>query len=369
MLPTSTRRPARAGRRRLLLAAATLVVVPAVALATPGTAEAATTHDRTDAAAGWLGRRLDPDTNLMTTTFGGQTYPDYGLTADVVLALDAAKTGRPAARRATKALKRTVLAYTGGGDPAEFYAGAFAKLVVVAAAQAASATSFGSGPRRNLVAALRSLECGTRDRTDCPAADRGRFSDRSQYGDFSNAIGQSLALIGLERATRRGASPAAVRYLIGQQCPNGAFPEALGADTCTPSVDATGVAVQALELVGTPQAASAAAEAGRWLKRRQNPNGSFSGNGTRNANSTALAAQALTAVGRGKAAARARRFLRSLQVLCGGRPAARGLIRYSRRSTGDAARATSQAVPALARTTLADVSIDGSAKGLPRLAC
>ena len=355
-------------QRARLLAAAALIVVPTVLLATPGTADAATTKDRADAAAGWLGRQLD-DEHLITTTFDGQSYPDYGLTADTVLALDAAKTGKVAARRATGALKAHVLDYTGGGDPTESYAGAYAKLVVVAAAQGIDPTSFGSGPRKDLVAGLLALECGTKARTDCTAPDAGRFADRSQYGDFSNTIGQSLALVGLERATRRGASHQSVDYLIGQQCPNGSFPEVFDAATCTGSVDSTGFAVQALVTVGTPAANAAAADAGRWLKARQHPNGSLTGNGSRNANSTALAAQAFTALGRGKAAARARHFLRSLQVGCAGKASARGQVRYDRKNTGDPVRATSQAVPALVRATLADVSNDGSSRGLPRLAC
>jgi hypothetical protein len=354
--------------RARLLAVAALLAVPTVVLATPGTAEAATTKNRSDAAAGWLGRQLGDD-HLITTSFGGQDYPDYGLTADVVLALDAAKVGRVAARRATNALKRNVLAYTGGGDAAEHYAGSYAKLLVVATAQGVDPTAFGSGPRRDLVAGLRALECGAPGGADCAATSAGRFSDKSAFGDFSNTIGQSLALIGLERGTRRGTTRSSVDFLLGQQCPTGGFPENFDVTPCAPSVDATGFAVQALQTVGTPSATEAAADAGRWLKRRQHANGSFSGNGTRNANSTALAAQALTAVGRDKAAAKARHFLRSLQVRCAGKVADRGQVRYDRAGTGDAVRATSQAVPALARTTLADISNDGSSRGLPRLAC
>ena len=352
-------------RRRRLLAAVSLLAVPAVLLATPGAADAATTHDRADAAGGWLGRQLDADTHVMVGQFGA----DYGLTADVVLALDSAKVGKVAARRATRALSNHVLAYTGGGDATEFYAGSFAKLIVVAAAQGVDPTAFGTGPRKDLVANLRALECGTHTRTDCPAGTAGRFSDRSQFGDFSNPITQSLAVIALDRATRRGASRNAVSYLLGQQCANGAFPEKFGTTACAPSVDATGFAVQALTRLNTPKADAAATAAGRWLKRHQNANGSFTGTGTRNANTTGLAAQALTAVGRTKAAAKALHFLRSLQVLCGGKPANRGLIRYDRANTGDPVRATSQAVPALARVSLAEVSNDGSSRGLPTLAC
>ncbi len=54
---------------------------------------------------------------------------------------------------------------------------------------------------------------------------------------------------------------------------------------------------------------------------------------------------------------------------CGGKPADRGVIRYDRADSGDAVRATSQAVPALARVSLAEVSNDGRSRGLPRLAC
>ena len=51
--------------RRHLLAVAALLTAPAVVLATPGSASAAETGDRADAAAGWLGRQLDSDTHLM----------------------------------------------------------------------------------------------------------------------------------------------------------------------------------------------------------------------------------------------------------------------------------------------------------------
>jgi hypothetical protein len=352
-------------RRRRLLAAVALLAAPAVVLATPGAADAATTRNRADAGAGWLGRQLDADTHVMVGQFGA----DYGLTADVVLALDSAKVGKAAARRATAALSNHVLDYTGGGDATEFYAGSFAKLIVVAAAQGVDPAAFGTGPRKDLVTNLLALECGTHTRTDCPAGTDGRFSDRSQFGDFSNPITQSLAVIALDRATRRGASRNAVSYLLGAQCANGSFPEKFGTTACAASVDATGFAVQALTRLNTPKADAAAAAAGRWLKRHQHANGSFTGNGTRNANTTGLAAQALTALGRTKAAAKARHFLRSLQVLCGGTAANRGQIRYDRANTGDPVRATSQAVPALARTSLAEVSNDGSSRGLPSLAC
>lgn len=360
-MPSPTTRLLRA-RPLAALAAALGVALVVGALPAATVADAATTRNRADAGAGWLGRHLEDN----TVVTGG--FTSYGATADVVLALTAAKSGKGTAAAATKALKQNVPAYTGGGDAAEYYAGAFAKLLVVAAARNADARAFGSSARSDLVAELRGLECGPR-RPACLATDRGRFSDISQYGDFSNTITQSLALIGLERTTAAGPSRAAVQYLIGQQCDNGAFPEVFGADTCVGSVDGTGFAVQALVTVGSPAATAAAAKAGTWLAKKQHANGSFTGNKVRNANSTALAAQAFLALDRTKKAAKARAFVRRLQAACDAPKSVRGSVRYSRADAGDRVLSTSQAVPALARVTLGEVSKAGSTRGLPRLAC
>ena len=351
--------------RRRLLAVAALLLAPALVATTPGVAEAAT-RDRAEAAAGWLGRQVDPDSNLVENpTFG----PDYGLTVDTVLALDAAQVGRRTARLATAALKRSVLAYTGGGVATEYYAGAFAKLLLLADAQGADPRSFGGSARADLVAQLRALECGGASRNDCATGNKGRFSDISQWGDFSATIGQSLAILALDRATRDGASTASVRFLVRQQCANGAFPEQFGQSTCTGSVDATGYAVQALMAHGGRLAEQAARNAGRWLARQQQDNGSFMANSTRNANSTALAAQALQAVGRNPKATEARRYLNRLQLRCAAPAGKRGQVEYNRAGSGDAVRATAQAVPALARVTLDEVGVGGTRRGLPRLAC
>ena len=149
-------------------------------------------------------------------------------------------------------------------------------------------------------------------------------------------------------------------YLLGQQCGNGGFPEKFGAATCRASVDATGFAVQALAAVGGRRPRPRQLDGGRWLKRTSTPTARSPATGRATPTAPALAAQALTAVGRDKAAAKARGFLRGLQVGCGGKAANRGLVRYAARTaTGDPVRATSQAVPALAQATLADISNDG----------
>lgn len=350
--------------RRRLLSGAALLMTPALVLGTPHVADAAETRDRADAAGGWLGRQLDKDSHVVTGQFG----PVYGQTADVVLALAAAGVGKGTAYRATRALKANVLAYTGGGDENEYYAGPFAKLLVVAAARGMNARSFGGSTRSDLVAELEALECRP-GIEGCDASEKGRFSDISQFGDFSSVISQSLAVLGLERTTRRGASRASVSYLLAQQCGNGAFPQDLGTDGCTGSVDATGFAVQALVAVDTPAARAAAVDAGRWLSRRQKGNGSFVADGVRNANSTALAAQALDSLDRNGRRAKAVRFLRSLQAKCAAPAAVRGSVPYSKASAGDRVLATGQAVPALAGVTLVEVTKTGTRRSLPRYAC
>lgn len=364
LTPSPRRTPRRRTASRLLATVVALAVVPAAVIGTPGTASALSTKNRSDAAAGWLGRQLSSDHVVV-----GQFGPDYGLTADAVLALDSARVGKVAARKATKALKAHVLGYTGFGDPTEFYAGAFAKLLNVAAAQDADPRHFGGSGRNNLVSRLRFLECGTGNRPACPASDDGRFSDISAFGDFSNTIGQSLALSGLERTTKQGPSKKSVAYLRHQQCTNGAFPLALSTVGCTASVDATAFAVQALLASGKKKAAVAALDAARWLKRHQNGNGSFAADGVRNTNSTGLAAQALLAAGREKAAAEAVRWIRSLQVGCGGKADNRGLVHYAKNADGDPVRATAQAVPALAGVGLAEITKSGAAHKLPTLRC
>jgi hypothetical protein len=347
----------------VLAAVVALAVVPALVVGTPGTANALSTKNPSS---------IDADDeasfdglHVVVGDFG----PDYGLTADVVLALDSASVGKVAARKATKALKAHVLDYTGFGDPTEFYAGAFAKLLNVAAAQNADPRHFGGSSRNNLVHRLRFLECRQGLHPACPVSDYGRFRDISAFGDFSNTIGQSLALIGLERTTQEGPSKQSVTYLRHQQCTNGAFPLALSTIGCTASVDATAFAVQGLLASGRKKAMKAALDGAKWLKRQQNPNGSFTADGVRNANSTGLAGQALLAAGLDAAAAKANSFLRSLQVGCGGKAAYRGLVHFAKHSDGDPVRATSQAVPALAGVGLAEITKKGALHKLPTLRC
>lgn len=314
----------------------------------------AASADPAQVAAGWLSAQL-ADGNHMETVFSGTAYPDAGLTADVVFALDAAGVAQSAARAATTWLKGQVSSYTGDGTT-ESYAGALAKLALVAEAQGQDARAFGGS---DLLARLSGqLDPGT-----------GRFEDISAYGDYSNAITQSLAILALERDATAPAP--AVDYLIGQQCPDGGVPLSFEQATCSSDVDATGYAVQALQVAGRTSAVDAALT---WLVGQQRSNGGFGGSGPTaetNSNSTGVAMVALGLGGRTAAQGAARDYLLSLRVDCAGGAANRGAIAYSGGgfSAGNAPRATSQAIPGLAAVGLGTVSSSGATAGFPTLVC
>lgn len=113
---------------------------------------------------------------------------------------------------------------------------------------------------------------------------------------------QSLALLALDTV---GEEPGAgaVRWLVGQQCANGAFP-AYRPDATAPcdagtavDTNSTAAAVQALAAVGGQDAA--AGRAVRWLKDGQNDDGGwgYTAGGPSDANSTSAVIGALAAVG------------------------------------------------------------------------
>ncbi|KAA2250978.1 peptidase [Solihabitans fulvus] len=321
-------------------------VVPAAFADTPTTPAAA--------AAGWLARQL-VDGDHFETTADNKNYPDAGLTADAVLAFDSAKVAQDAATKATAWLAKpdTLAGYVGDGAK-EFYAGAHAKLALVAQAQGQDPAAFGG---RDLLAALRSLQ-----------APSGRLSDRSEYGDYSNGITQAFAVIALQRAGDRPV--AAANYLVGTQCQDGGFPLYLEKSPCASDVDTTGFAAQALLAVGNKTAAGKALD---WLAAGQKSDGGFGGSGPtsgENANSTGLAAQALRAGGRADAADRASAYLTSLQVGCGD-PKTAGAIAYDGKGyvAGNAVRTTAQAVPGLGSAGLDTVSAKGSRAEAPTPNC
>ncbi|MEU7175279.1 hypothetical protein ABZ949_27790 [Micromonospora tulbaghiae] len=183
----------RRSRHRLL--ALLCGVLAALILTTPAVAapeRAALT--RPEAAAGWLARQL-VDGERFEAVFDGVAYPDQGLTLDAVFAFAAAGAADDYSADALAWVTRPDVrdGYVGDGV-AEAYAGATAKLALAVQVRGGDPADVGGV---DLIARLRSLQT--------PA---GRFSDRSAYGDYSNAFSQSFALLALDR-TAAGAPPAA----------------------------------------------------------------------------------------------------------------------------------------------------------------
>ena len=338
----------------LAVAAAALVPLAGTAVAAPAAAAPRTVLPD-DAAAGWLARQL-VDGNHLETSFGGTSFPDQGLTIDGIFAFSAAKVAGSAATAATAWLARpeNLDAYTGGGGT-ESYAGPTAKLMLLAEVRGADPRSFGGV---NLRARLLDL-----------LTPSGRFSDRSDFGDFSNAFGQSYAVVALNR--NGGAPAAAVTFLAGQQCADGGFPTDFGAQPCVGDTDATALVTQALR---SARRTAAAARGVAWLASKQQSGGGFAaldGTGTPNANSTGVAGQALADAGRVVPAVRAGVFLARLQVRCSGPVADRGAIPFdgSGFDPATAPRATAQAVLGLTGVGLSRLSATGSKPAAPVLAC
>ena len=332
-----------------------------------------TSTDPALVAAGYLVRELAAGQHHFSTVVPGfGTFADYGVTADAVLALAAAGAGQDEAALTTAYLANHVVDYVGFGDPNEIAAGAVAKLLNVAIAQGVDPTAFGG---QNLVATLQARE-----------AQNGRFSDQSQYGDFSNTFGQSLALIGLHRAAVTTSAPSRA-YLLTQQCSNGGFllfmTDAGCTDPASADPDATAMAVQALIAIG---GATAQVSAGLdYLATRQAASGGVGGGGPQtglNANTTGLAGQAFLAGGRSANARRAASFVAALQYGCTFPAGVRGGIAYDQTAYDDQAdagtaaapvdqdrRSTSQAALALAGTPLYAVSAVGADATAPELDC
>ncbi len=307
-------------------------------------AQAGTGH-RIDAAAGWLARQM-ADGERLETEFGGVKYPDQGLTIDAIFAFAAARNADDFADRAIAWLAKPDVSGAYLGSDGESYAGAHAKLAVAARVKGKNPQDFGG---KDLIAGLKALQ-----------APSGRFSDRSQFGDFSNAFTQSYALFALGKGTPTGA----VTYLASTQCADGGFPVTFETSPCVSDVDATAIVIQALHAQGKPTG-----RAVTWLRSKQQADGGFpSAQGGSNANSTGLAAQALSQTG--KPVAKARDYLKSLQAGCAGPVADRGAIAFdaSGFDKGNAPRATTQAVLGLTGANLTTLR-GGGRDGAPQLSC
>jgi hypothetical protein len=330
-----------------------LLVVGCVAQAAPALA-APSRMNREAAASGWLARQMTDGSHLVTK-FKGVNYPNQGGTIDALLAFAATGTANRYGQRAINWLQRPAILsnYIGNGKT-ESFAGATAKALLAAEVRGINPAKFGGV---NLVARLTRLR-----------AKSGRYRDHSSFGDFSNAFSQALAIIAL---SRRGSAPTkAVRFLIRSECQNGGFPLDFSQKACTSYPDATAMDVQALLAAGRPIAAGRGL---RWLAHVQQRNGGFiaAPGAAPNANSTGLAGEALAAGGWFHRAARARRFLLSLQVGCSEKVANRGALAFDR--TGfrhsTAVSATAQGILGLTDVGLAKLSSRGARRAAPHLDC
>jgi hypothetical protein len=336
------------------LSAVFIACVLAILFAAPATATGPTTHNRAGAAAGWLARQL-VDGDHFEVDFGGQTFPDQGLTIDAVYAFATAKVADDHAARAMLWLARSdiLTGYIGDGA-GESYAGPTAKLALAVLVRGGDPASFGGV---DLLTRLRGLQQPS-----------GRFTDRSAFGDFSNAFSQSLAILALDR-TAAGAPAAASTFLADSRCPDGGYPVQFALPVCTSEVDATAMSVQALLAAGR---FADAAPGLNWLVSVQGDDGGFAGSaGVPNANSTGLAGQALRAGLRPVAAARATLFLIGLQVGCEGTAGDRGAVAFdaSGFDPAIATRSTAQAVLGMAGAGFPHLTANGSRSGAPALAC
>jgi prenyltransferase beta subunit len=223
-------------------------------------------------------------------------YVDYGLSADIAIALAAA--GGPDGR--LKAIVTYLRAHVAGyADPAGVtpgfpgpYSGALAKLALLAEITGQDPHAFGG---YDLLGLLRSHQCNRANAAKtCTAA-----------GDFFQAFSgtsQAIGVLALARAGSVKATDPGVVRLRQLQCPDGGFSSTLPpASPCVSDVDTTGFALQALALVSddatatTSPAADALVRGQDYVLSVRRSDGSFPGAAGNNTNSTALAVQALLA--------------------------------------------------------------------------
>ena len=246
-------------------------------------------------------------------------FDDVGLSIDVALGLQAAGKKPLVVKTVTRAVSKNLDSYVGFAP--EQYAGAVAKVVVLAVRQDKNPRSFGGA---DLVSRLEG-------RVAASAPITGRIEDASEFGDFANVIGQAYAAQALSLAG--SAKAGLVRdFLLQQQCPKGYFRQYFTSDktradqSCAgapkaergASTDATALTMLALQDVKGAAARAAVKRAAEWLVDRQRPDGLWSDTGgaagTKNANSTGLAGWALGEAGYGKRAVKAAVAVRRLQV-------------------------------------------------------
>lgn len=285
-------------------------------------AAAATDSTPSTIAAEWIADELT--NGLMTGTSG----PDFGLTIDTGMAVSTVARQGATVAAINNALEPRIADYVGDGTK-ESYAGPLAKAAAFARTAKKNPTSYGG------INLITRLEERTADAPAVPAAQpqaaaiAGRISDKSEFGDYANVVGQSYAVRALSLANSAEAG-AARDFLLKQQCASGAFRlDFAKADApnqaCTDGAagsegdpDATALAVINLVESGDKSAAvtAALAKANTWLDARQRNSGAIrsAGQGAQiNTNTTALGGYAMGLLKNRDAALKAALWVRKNQ--------------------------------------------------------
>lgn len=282
-------------------------------------AAAATDSTPSTIAAQWIAGELT--NGLMVGKFG----PDFGLTIDTGMAVSTVAGQGATVTAINTALEPRIADYVGDGTK-ESYVGPLAKAAAFARTAKQNPTSYGGV---NLITRIegRTEDAAAAGATPNPLA--GRVSDKSEFGDFANVVGQSYAVRALSLANSSEAG-AARDFLLKQQCASGYFrldfdKPAAASQSCTEGAagsaadpDATSLAVINLVESGDNSQAvrDALAKAGTWLATRQRGSGAIrGGTGTAqiNTNSTALGGYALGLLKNRDAALKAALWVRKNQ--------------------------------------------------------
>ena len=312
--------------RRGVVVAALLTLSPALTTPTASAAPAEPASDPSAAAVGggWLAGQLSD--GLLEGPFG----PDYGLTIDAALGLDAAGGREASVQTIASAMAARVGQYVAYGytyegvDYSGEVAGATAKALTLAQTADRDPATFGGVDLVQRLDSLVSTDSGT----------AGRIFDTAQ-GDpdyaYANTIGQAFAARGLTAAGSARAEDATA-FLLQQQCSAGFFRLSFAApgaedQSCDGGVadgdspadpDVTSLAViQLADQAAEPAVATALGRAEAWLLAQQRADGSFGGGPSTeapNSNSTGLAGWALGLRGHTTEAARAALWVRGLQA-------------------------------------------------------
>lgn len=311
MAPRSLLGSGSRARRALLGLTTTALIAGGGIVSAPASADEAPTA-RADAAADWLKSQLTDDGIAYNKQFD---FDDLGLTLDFVLAFEELDVRAGARERSLDALETRVGDYVGTGG--ETYAAQLGKLLTAVQRNGIEPAQYAGG---KLVGRLGTLVIRK-------GRQAGRAVDASQFGNYTNTIGQSFVVEAFARDDHQ-LTGLTTSFLLKQQCNAGFFREGMdSADfTCQtgratgvsdPSVDATAFAITALKAArrsGVDGLTGDIREGLRWLRDHQNDNGSFTGNGVPNANSTGLAATVLHHSRYDGAADRAAEWLRRRQV-------------------------------------------------------